>query len=369
MKKIALIENFAEDFVNSRLRYALYLKQNGYDVYAIIPQSELSKDIISSGIKVIQTKGDPRNRSSLGILYYARILFKIFKHEKFDIIHLYRLQPNLIGSLVARLSSKKILIINHITGLGLAFTSKKPSYLFVQEFIRLSYSFNAYILSAKIITQNTEDPKDLRLEKKCHIVRGSAVNESLFNPQKKIKPQINETITLLFVSRLIKQKGIIELIDAVEELNLSSEKEIILNIVGWIDERNPDSLTEKEIEKFNNSSKIIFHGRQKNIYNFIQKVDICILPTFYREGVPRFLLESMAAAKPIITTKQPGCRELISPGLNGYHIESRDKSSIKKAIHQTCRLDFIKAGEESFKLYSQNYSESIVYSELEKLYT
>ena len=141
--KIALIENLGVDFFNARLRYALHLQNLGYDVYAIVPDDGFLEKIKSNGINVIAVSNNIRGPGIKNKLIYARDLIKIIKNNHFDIVHTYRLQPNIIGTFVVGFLTKSK-IVNHITGLGAAFNSSSIKYKLFQFVTRILYRFNNF---------------------------------------------------------------------------------------------------------------------------------------------------------------------------------------------------------------------------------
>ena len=327
--KIALIENFGSDFYGARLRYALFLQEKGHEVIAIVPNDGYVDKISAEGITTIAIEIDIRGRNLNTVSTYASELKSILKKEQFDVIHLYRMQPNLIGSAIAFFYSRDSIIINHITGLGVAFAKTSFKYKMIQQFIKLVYRVNSDVFRAKLIFQNKEDRNEISNSEKNIVVKGSAVNEDKFNlnvfPSTNLKKELlnnynlENSITLIFVSRLLKQKGLAYLIKAVNLYNetISVEKKIHLIVAGWIDSNNPDSFTESEIEEFKKTQNIIFLGKRDDIDQLIAISDIAVLPTFYREGTPRFLLEAMAMGKSILTTHMPGCSHLVKENENG----------------------------------------------------
>ena len=376
-KKIALIENSGIDFYNSRIRYALYLKNFGYEVYAILPDDGFLEKIKSCGIDVISVSNNIRGYGILNKLIFAKHLIKIFRSNKFDIVHTYRLQPNIIGTFIAGFFTKAK-IVNHITGLGSAFNYYSIKYKILQFITKFLYGFNYFLFRHHSIFQNNQDISDLGLINKSFCVKGSAVNEERFNYDSLSHIKINslikqhhiqqdDTISFLFVSRMIKEKGIVELI---EGFKLSSKKnKIQLLIVGWFDEDNESSLNQNYfnslIEGYDN---IKFLGRQNDIPEIISLVDVSILPTYYREGTPRFLLESMVMKKPIITTKMPGCDHLIMNNKNGFLIKPRSISAIEESINFICQQELSIMGESSYEIYKSDFSEDVVYKSLIKIY-
>ncbi|MDA9356673.1 glycosyltransferase [Flavobacteriaceae bacterium] len=375
--KIALIENSGSDFYNARLRYTLYLQSLGHKVYAIVPDDGFLDKIKSQGIDIIAVSNNIRGTGILNKLIYARDLIKIFRSHQFDIIHTYRLQPNIIGTFIAGTLTKSK-IVNHITGLGTAFNYSSIKYKWMQFVTKKLYGCNYALFRHVSIFQNAQDIIDLGLTNKSFCVKGSAVNEDRFNTNSISITKINNlkeqydisqdgTINFLFVSRLIKEKGIVELI---EGFKLASKKnKIQLLIVGWFDENNISSLNLNALnDLIQGYDNIKFIGKQNDIPEIISLIDVSILPTYYREGTPRFLLESMAMKKPIITTKMPGCDHLIHNNENGILIEPRSVDAIEKSINYICEKELKTMGEASYKLYKSKFSEKIVYSSLIKIY-
>ena len=375
--KIALVENLGSDFYNARLRYALHLQNSGYIVTAIIPDDGFLEKIKSQGINIIAVSNNIRGTGILNKLTYANDLMKIFRSNQFDIIHTYRLQPNIIGTFIAGILTKSK-IVNHITGLGSAFNHSSIKYKLMQFVTKLLYRFNYLLFRHVSVFQNQYDIVDLGLIKKSFCVKGSAVNEDRFTHNSISNSKINnlrklydlskdDTINFLFVSRLLKEKGIVELI---EGFKLASKKnKIQLLIVGWFDENNKSSLSQNSLnDLIKGYDNIKFLGKQDNIPEIISLIDVSILPTYYREGTPRFLLESMVMKKPIITTKMPGCDHLIDNNENGILIEPRSINAIEKGINFICNKELKIMGEASYKIYKSNFSEKIVYNSLIDIY-
>jgi glycosyltransferase involved in cell wall biosynthesis len=375
--KIALIENLGIDFYNARLRYALHLQNLGYEVYAIVPNDGFLEKIKFHGVNVITVSNNIRGPGIINKLIYARDLIKIFRYNQFDIIHTYRLQPNIIGTFIAGTLTKSK-IVNHITGLGAAFNHSSIKYKLMQYLTKILYCFNYLLFRPVSVFQNQHDITDLGLTKKSFCVKGSAVNEDRFshnsisitkldNLKKQFDFSQNGIINFLFVSRLLKEKGIVELIEGFKLA--SKNNNIQLLIVGWFDENNKSSLNQNYLNNLiKGCDNIKFIGKQSDIPEIISLIDVSILPTYYREGTPRFLLESMAMKKPIITTKMPGCCHLIHNNENGILIEPKSVNAIEKSINFICEKELKTMGEASYKIYKSDFSEKIVYDSLVDIY-
>ncbi|HEU4790037.1 MAG TPA: glycosyltransferase, partial [Flavobacterium sp.] len=193
--------------------------------------------------------------------------------------------------------------------------------------------------------------------------------EEIKNLKKEIGVPDSDTKVFLFVSRLLKEKGIIELIDGFVKAQKEAIAPIYLLLVGWSDEENPSSVTPKELQELTKDySNIKFLGKRSDVDLLIASCDVSIMPTYYREGTPRFLLESMAMGKPIITTDMPGCNHLIPSGENGELIKAKSVSAIKNAILRILERDLIDLGMQSKELYKGKFSENKVYPAILKLY-
>ena len=372
--KIALVENFGSDFYGARVRYALFLQKLGHEVIAIVPNDGYTEKIRNEGINTIAIDIDIRERSLSAMLKFGQKLGKIFRKEKFDVIHLYRMQPNIIGTSFAFFNSPKSKIINHITGLGVAFTKTSYKYKLVQKIVKFAYKFNSRVFNAQLIFQNIEDKLELGNDEKFLVIKGSAVDEDRFKPidiiNTKTKNELMEkyhfsgTFTLIFVSRLLKQKGLDDLVNAVNDINKEADKKINLMIVGWIDPSNPDSFSEEEITAFTKLPNVAYLGKRNDIDQLIAMADAAVLPTFYREGTPRFLLEAMAMAKPILTTDMPGCNHLVKNKQNGVLVEPRNKEAIVEGLRFLLKADTKQLGVNSEKIYKTEFSEHVVYNNL-----
>lgn len=378
--KIALVENFGADFVGARLRFASYLKEKGYDVTAIVPKDGHKEIIEARGIRVIEVGSSVRGKGLSVKLDYYRELKKNFKKEKFDVIHLFRLQPNLIGTFVAGLftSSK---IISHVTGLGVTFSSKTFKNRVLQVIIKAFYRMNHLLFSPYIVYQNSYDSYDLGIHKRTVCIWGSAVDEDRFDNSNiaaktaelsRLRADLNiepATKVFLFVSRLLKEKGVLELIEAFKNIENEGGYNIKLFIVGWSDDENPSMVTQAALETLiKDLDSISFLGKRDDIELLLEISHVSILPTYYREGTPRSLLESMVMKNAIITTNMPGCNHLIDEGKNGILIAPRSVEAIEDSVKKILTRDLEELGLESYQRYHNKFSEKIVYSSIERLY-
>lgn len=367
MKRIALIENTGKDFFKARMRLAKYLKNNGFEITVIVPNDGYLTKIEEANFKVIPVGKIIRGKGISNQIKFAVDLYKILKKNQFDIIHCFRMQPNIIGGFIGGVLGHKN-VINHITGLGIVFTYNSTKFKIQQLIVKLLYQFNNKVFKTKYIFQNHQDSIDLNIKSYFEVIKGSSINESKFYPNKinsfeEFTASTN-TIYLLFASRLLKTKGLAETVSAIDLLNKKTKNSIKLLISGSIDKDNFDSFSEDEISNLSKIKNIFFLGNKDDMQNLINFVDICILPSYYREGTPRFLLESMACGKPIITTINPGCDHLVQDQITGALCEKKNILSLQLAIKSVINSNYTKMGKKGREYYISHFSEDIVFDQI-----
>lgn len=372
--RIALIENTGKDFFISRMRLAKFLKKKGNDVTAIIPKDGFAQKIEDEGLKVIVVGTNIRGKGVENKLKFAFDLYRILKNSNFDLIHCFRMQPNIIGGFLGGILGHRK-IFNHITGLGIVFTKNSFKYKIQQRIIKFCYKFNSRIFNTKYIFQNKYDVLDIGITKNYVVIPGSAVNEDIFFPREKVNVEKVKGIhidsdqkIILFVSRLIKSKGLSDLVEAIQKVNEEHSLNCKLLVVGWVDSQNINSHTLDEINSFEEKASVSFLGEREDVHKLIALSDVCVLPTYYREGTPRFLLEAMASGKPIITTRMPGCDHLVYNSTNGILVNKKSPLEIALGLNYIFNNNYDEMCKNSKALYDSYFSECIVYHGIYEFY-
>jgi len=334
--KVMIIANAGFTIVNFRSELINDLIQRDCEVVAVCP---VDCNLINGDIeKIFKTMGvlfRPINFDRSGINPFKDLalmfnLIKVLKRDKPDIVLNYTVKATIYGSIAAWLCNIQK-VASNITGLGYIFTNRTLKARFIRYFVKLHYKI-ALRLNDIVFFQNSDD---LALFIKLNIIHsnvatkvlnGSGVNLNTFSPNRKVKkvPQ-----SFLFVGRLIRDKGIIEFIEAAKKIKHSfpSAK---FRIVGAFDE-NPSAITKSFIDKFVAEGVVDYVGTTSNVLPYLQESEVFVLPS-YREGTPRSVLEAMAVGLPIITTDVPGCRETVSHGLNGLLVTEKDVDSLYSAM-------------------------------------
>lgn len=262
-------------------------------------------------------------------------LIKLYKRERPKIVHHSSVLMSFLGSL-ASLSSKTTKQINAITGVGYLFTSSTLKARMLRSVLTPVLRWLWSKENSVMLFQNKDD-RDLFVSKglcspTASIIKGSGVDVKHFkprDPKRVIKG--HERIVIGCATRLLKDKGIEEMIAAVSSFN--TKRGIELHIAGSIFPNNPSSFTKKEIEKWAQIKTVKWRGQVDDMLLFWSECDIAILPS-HREGLPKALLEAAACGLPLLGANVPGTREIIINGHNGILFHVGNPQSISRAINQ-----------------------------------
>ena len=316
-------------------RYELLKEFNkkGYKLILLSPLDKYHKKIKRFFIKsnrLLLFRGS--ENPILEIITIFNLLFLYIKYRPI-MIHHFSIKPSIYGGIAARLIGIKY-VINHITGLGPSFFSNRVKINLLNNILKPLYRFSFNYSKATNIFHNNSDKetlinKKLTSIKKSVVIKGSGVDAHYFNIKSK-KMIFNQRVRILFPARIIKEKGVLELVAACKELWESGYK-FSLCIAGEIDKKNNSCLDNKELFLLHKNKNIEFLGKSDNILEVYKKIDIVILPS-WREGLSKSILEAASMSLPIITSDVPGCNDIIKDKYSGILVKPKSTSQLKEAI-------------------------------------
>lgn len=360
--RIVLFVNSAKTFFWHRKPLADRLVREGHEVIVVCAKDGDVERFSNEAFKSIIIDMSRKGMNPLSEVLLIVKLIKILKKIKPDLCHNFTIKCVIYGSVAQRIAGVKQ-IINSITGLGYVFIKGG----LIQTVVEKMYKISFKVSSSKIIFQNKDD-HTLFLHKKIttisnsKLILGSGVNMEFFTPS----PPPELPIKIVFAGRILKSKGIEELLQASIELNNSGIKHELF-LAGEIDNMNPDTLSDTELSVYKTQSHIHFLGNVPDMRLIYKNSHIACLPS-YREGLPKFLLEAMACGLPVVTTDVPGCREVVSN--NGYLVAVKSKNSLRDALQKMIQNpeEMIHMGKRSRELVLEKFSEEKILSEILSLY-
>ena len=361
--KVLYVVNDINFFISHRLPIAEYAVKKKYKVF--VASNELPKVKIN-GITFLKFYIE---RSSIGLLSNFKSLIqlnKLIKKIAPEIVHSITLKSILVSN-ICLIFNRKIIKVNAVSGLGFLFTSERK--LLAGTILRVLLKLINRNAKPYYIFQNENDLNEfikLGIKNNYKIIKGSGVNhkEFIYTP-----PINNQKVNITFTGRILKDKGIVELINAVQILPKEIQSNVVLNIYGKIDLDNPTHITEKELKKLLKPNLIIWHGNTDDIKNVLTMSDIYCLPS-YREGLPKSTLEAMAIGRPIITTNAPGCEDTVFEGVNGFKVNIKDHKTLSEKLQiliedESLRL---KMGINSREILEEQFTLQKVINETFKFY-
>ena len=333
--KVALIGTFPASMVNFRGKLLQDIAAQGHSVFAFANgYSDAQKQQIRDfGAEPVEYEIDRTGTHPLKDLKSALQLRGLIRHLGIQVILTNFMKPVVYASLAAVGTSAKDRYAL-LPGLGYAFTetgSKKTSKQRVLSFIierllKLSLKHNS-----KLFLYNRDDVDEISQRKLIspnRIVQLGGTGVDLADFTVTVPP--TAPVTFILVARLLREKGIVEFAHAAAQVkNRFPDTEF--QLLGMLDS-NPGALAKSEVQGWVEEGILEWPGYVEDVTDWLQSASVFVLPSYYREGVPRSTQEAMAMGRPIITTDAPGCRETIVNEENGYMVPVRDSSALADAM-------------------------------------
>jgi glycosyltransferase involved in cell wall biosynthesis len=368
-KKVLFLVPDDATFIIQRLVMAQGVQKAGYEVHVASEDTGVSEKIRELGFtfhKLDLNRGGVNPFADF-IPFFKLILF--LSKERPDILQCVSIKPVLYGATAGTIVGLKS-IVCLINGLGYAFDGTDFKGKLIKKIAIALYRNALALPGIRVIFQNPDDQEYFisnRLvdKHKTILIRGSGVNIKKFEPT---PLPLNESPVILFVGRLLWNKGIRELVEAVKELKQYLKFRLV--IVGAPDERNPAAVPSSYLEELHRTEVIDWVGRQSDMPKFYRGADIICLPTQYKEGIPLTLLEAASTGRPLIATDVPGCREIVRPNENGILVEPKNIESLKLALEKLLKdADLRKQfGQRSSEIVAQEFSAEIIQGQLVSVY-
>ena len=321
-KTVLIISNLSGGLVLFRIELINALIQK-YNIVIMADDSgfERTRELRDMGCEVITTKIDRRGINPFADLNLFFNYWKTIKKIKPSIVLTYTIKPNIYGGLVCRI--QRIPYAANITGLGTAFEKKG----ILKNFVSLLYK--ASLNKAKVVFfENKENSKvfikeSLISKEQAKVLNGAGVNTDRF-PYLQYPSDNNEFI-FLYIGRIMREKGIDELFNALEKIR-DVHDNVYLHILGGMDENY-----QAQIECYESKGWIKYYGYQNDVRPYIARANCIVLPSWH-EGMANTNLEAASCGRPLITSNIPGCQEAVQDGINGLLFEVKNVESLSEAM-------------------------------------
>ena len=330
-------------FVLHRLPIARAALQAGYQVLIATQLSEYRELLEGEGFTVIPMKWRRSSMNPLHALGEIRQILAIYRRYTPDLVHHIALKPSLYGSIAAGWSGTAP-VVNNLAGLGQAFSSTGVAASVVRQGLITAFRLLFRRRHSCTIVENTDDRQFLidtvgMSPDRAVLILGIGVDEARFAYHEESGQAIPAVV---MVSRLLWPKGVRELVEAGQLLRTRGI-EVVIRLVGKPDEASSVSVPQEALQAWHEQGDIEWLGHQDDIPQIWAEAAIAVLPSYYREGIPRSLLEAAACGRPVVTTDMPGCREIVEDGVNGYLVTPGDVVSLADALEKLINDPLLRA--------------------------
>lgn len=327
INKILFLVNHDVVIYNFRLELVERLLEDGYEVHISSPYGERIDDLVKLGCHYHDIHMERHGMNPVSEYKLFKAYKTLLKEVEPDMIFGYTIKPNIWGALAAQ--SKDIPFVANITGLGTAV--ENPG--LTQKVMILLYKI-AFRKIQRVFFQNEENKEffvkhNIAVDKHG-LLPGSGVNLERFSV--KDYPS-DEVIRFAFISRIMKEKGIDQYLEAAKEIR-SKYPNTEFHICGFCEDEY-----EGKLKEYHDAGIVIYNGMIRDVSTFLENIHCVVHPTYYPEGISNVLLEACATGRPIITTDRSGCREVVDDGRNGFMIPQKDEKKLIEAIEKFLRLE------------------------------
>lgn len=319
-------------FCSHFLSRAVAAQRAGYDVVVLTRVIRHGSVIESAGLRLIPLEMDRRSLNPWAAVKAIRAVYRIYKDERPVLIHQVAMKPIVFGGIAARLAGLSG-VVNAVVGGGYAFTSTGALARLIRPVLIAALKRLLNPPGSKVVFENADDLDAftragfLRSEDGV-LIRGAGVDVSAYRQGS----AASATPLVVVAARLLWDKGIGEFVDAARLLRASGIKARFV-VVGDIDPGNRAAIDEGTLAAWREEGVAEFWGFREDMPAVLAQASISCLPS-YREGLPKALLEAMAAGLPCVTTDVPGCREAVRHGDNGLLVPARDPQALADALKQ-----------------------------------
>lgn len=335
-KRVGIVSNTSWSIYNFRLGLIKRLRDSGYSVFLIAPKDNFTSKLIEEGFTYCEINMDKSGTNPFNDLITIRQIIKVYKTNRLDFIFHYTIKPNVYGTIAAAIC--RIPSIAITTGLGHFISFRNP---LTSSISVLLYKISA-LLTKEMWFLNESDIESFTRrriisKRKAYLLNSEGVDIQHFKPVETDCRIESKKLIFLYAGRIIWDKGVKELVEAATILK-KKYKNIEFHLLGFIDTSDSNGVSYKEIQQWQEDDIIKYKGETDDVRSFLQEASCLVFPSFYREGVSRILLEAAAMAKPIVTTDNVGCREVVKDGINGFLCEKRDSIDLAHKIEQIIKM-------------------------------
>ncbi|WP_251941169.1 glycosyltransferase family 4 protein [Salinibacter ruber] len=328
---LLFVANRAEFFVSHRLPIAHAAQERGYEVHVATPEDPYVPDLKAHDLIWHELELEGKSLNPLQELRTIIHLIQLYREVAPDLVHHIAFKGVLYGSIAARIA-RVPRVVNAFTGLGHLFSNDTVKIRLVRWVVLQASRFGFGHPNSRTIFQNPDNvdefvDRGVLDREQVRLIKGSGVDVTTFDPA----PQPPDPPVVILASRLVWDKGVGEFVEAARLLEKKGI-EARFALVGKSDPLNPNAVPEDQLNAWDENGPVEWWGFREDMPSVFANAHAVCLPSYYREGIPKVLIEAAACERPIVTTDMPGCREIVHDGENGFLVPPQDATALAEAL-------------------------------------
>ncbi|WP_435419328.1 glycosyltransferase family 4 protein [Parerythrobacter aurantius] len=333
-----VLSSLAFSLINFRGKLLQAMRDAGHEVVAVAPDDDTAvrAKLSRMGITMRPVPMDRTGTSLFADLSTISAYVRLLRQEKPDVVLAYTQKPIIYGGLACRIAGVRRYYAL-MSGLGYLFSEAANDRPILRSlFCRL---YRAGLKSVrKVFVFNSDDRQDMIqagiLDASSPILQvpGSGVDLERFRKA----PLPTGTVRFLMIGRLMRDKGVWEYARAAA-IVAAQHPEVEFSLIGRPESSNPTGLGAAELAGLKNDYPVTVIDETDDVPTFLRQCHVFVLPTYYREGLPRTILEALAVGRAVITTEAPGCRDAVTDGVNGFLVPPKNVEALAEAMLKLVR--------------------------------
>jgi glycosyltransferase involved in cell wall biosynthesis len=330
-QKILYVLNGVPFFLSHRLPLALAAQKEGFDIHVAAPAHESSARIGGYGFHFHPITMSRKGIHPLQELSTLRELTKLYRSVRPTLVHHLTIKPILYGGIAAR-RARVPAVVSAVTGMGYVFSATGMKAALLRGVVTRAYRKVLCHPRSKVIFQNPDDQRafiDGRMidASAAVLIKGSGVDTAEYSPQ----PEPNGRPLVIFAGRMIWDKGVGEFVQAAQKLR-SAGVNARFALIGESDPGYPGTVPNEQLTKWRDENVCEWWGQRKDMPHVFAESNIVCFPSYYREGVPKVLIEAASCGRAIVSTDMPGCREIARHEYNALLVPPRNVDLLADAL-------------------------------------
>lgn len=336
------------------------LLADGHPVHVVAPDDDYSPLLRAMGCTVHIMPMASKGRNPLQDIALLMRLYRLYRRVRPAVCFHYTIKPNIYGAMAAHWAG--IPSVSITTGMGTVFINPSLVTQVVRRLYRYAFrhTLQNWLLNAAdfdaMVSGGLVDARKARL------LPGEGVNLDHF--ARAPWPKDDGTFRFLLIARLLRDKGVLEFVEAARTLK-ASMPHVRFQLLGPANVENPTAISRAQVTAWEREGLVEYLGVTQEVRPFIAQAHCVVLPS-YREGLSRTLLEASAMGRPVITSDVHGCREVVSEGVTGWVVPAQNATALGERMKQVAGMpanDLAAIGGAGRAKVAQNFDERLVIAE------